>query len=918
MSRLRLLLLGGTLAALLLPTAARAEFGITPGSVSVVASNRDGTLDAQAGSHPYAYTVSFKLNSVGQLGEAFPDGGAARDVIIDLPPGFVGNPQAVPRCPRKDLAGITPSCPPATQVGVVAAELAGVQPASSPVYNLVPPPGVAAELGFNALRSNFPQNASPRADHEYGVEVSALNFSQPIISVSETIWGEPADPAHDLQRGVRNAGKEGEQGPVSTDAPRLPFLTLPTRCGSPLSISVTADSVLSPGNFVTPVNAIATDGGGNPLALQGCDGIPFSPAVAATPTAKAAEGASGLDFNLNLPNQGLLQPEAIAETEPETTEVTLPAGVTVNPSAAGGVVGCTEAQFQQATGEAGQGCPEASKLGTLRATSPLLEEPIEGAVYLAVPHANRFNSLLALYIIAAAPERGILVKQAGLVVADPNTGQLTTTFGSLPPLPYSSFELDLHEGPRAPLIAPRFCGDYTTNARLFSFANPGSPVERSIPFKVTNGARGGSCASDESQLPNKPSLEAGSTTPVAGNFSPFIFRVKREDGEQRFSSINATLPIGLIGKLKGVPYCPESGIATAGSRTAEGGGALENASPSCPAASQVGIVNVAAGAGSQPYVVQGKAYLAGPYKGAPLSLEIITPAIAGPFDLGSVAVRTALRVDPFTTQISAVSDPLPTILHGIELDVRAISLQMTRPEFTLNPTNCGAKSVLGAVTSLAGQIANLSNPFAVAGCKGLPFKPQLKVTLKGQTRRAGHPALRAELTYPKGSGYANLATAQVGLPPSEFLDQGNLNKVCKQGDLRAGTCPKTSIYGKAKAWTPLLDKPLEGPVYLGVGFGYKLPALVVELNGQIRVLAVGKVDTTKKKGLRNTFQAIPDAPFEKFVLELKGGKKYGLLENSTNICKGQHKAEVKFTGQNGAVDAFNLPVKATCKRGSKK
>ncbi len=281
-------------------------------------------------------------------------------------------------------------------------------------------------------------------------------------------------------------------------------------------------------------------------------------------------------------------------------------------------------------------------------------------------------------------------------------------------------------------------------------------------------------------------------------------------------------------------------------------------------------------------------------------------------------VRSALSVDPYTTQVSVKSDPIPHILDGIPLDVRSVAVKIGRPGFTLNPTNCEAKSITGVETSTLGQTASLSNRFQVGGCKALGFKPHLAISLKGSTRRAGHPALKAVLTMKPGE--ADIAAAQVNLPHSEFIDQGNLNKTCTKPVLLEGKCPATSIYGKATAWTPLLDEPVEGPVYLVGGFGYKLPALVAELNGQIRVLLVGKVDTGPNKGIRNTFEAVPDAPVEKFALEMRGGPKYSLLENSKNLCspKTKIKAIAYFVAQSGKVDNFNPSIANSCKKKSHK
>jgi len=891
--------------------AAQADFGFVPGSMTVDSLEEDGNNDFRAGSHPYAFTIHVELKTL----ESRSEGGEMRDLIFDLPPGLVGNPRALPQCSIQDFEGAdAPHCPPSTQVGVVRAVVPGIGQLSPPLFNVEPGPAQAAQLGFSAqgfigmpsatLRSD--EGLPNEAEERYGIRVATTNLPIEATAVTATIWGNPPDKTHDPERANIAKGKDGGE---SSQAPPLAFFTLPTSCHAKPVITAYANSKLNPGVYATESAPIRSEAG-LPASLIGCDAVPFAPTALAGYSSSAAESPSGLDFHLELPNKGLLAPDGVAETQPVKTVVTLPQGVTANPSAADGLSSCSEAQFAAATVN-DPGCPAASKLGTLFASTPLLEEPIEGSVYLATPQANRFGSLFALYIVAAAPERGVLIKQAGRVDVDPSTGQLTTTFDGLPPVPYSSFEVRLREGPRAPLTTPQTCGTYTTTARLYPYSDPDTATVRSVPFKVTSGAGGSACASSEAELPANPAFSAGTTAPIAGAYSPFVFRVSRNDGEQRFSSIAATLPTGLLGKLKGVPYCPESGTATAESRTQEGGGALELAQPSCPAASQVGVVNVAAGSGPSPYYVQGKAYLAGPYKGAPLSLEIITPAVAGPFDLGSVAVRTALSIGLFDAQIHAQSDPLPTILHGIPLDVRTISLQMDRNEFTLNPTNCSSKTVAGGLTTLTGQSASLSAPFAVGGCKGLEFKPKLQISLKGATKRTGHPALKAVVTYPKGSGQANIARAQVELPPSEFLDQGHIGTVCTQPQLKTQTCPAASIYGKATAYSPLLDKPLSGPVYLGAGFGHTLPDLVADLNGQIRVLVHGRVDTGKKGGIRNTFEAVPDAPVSKFVLEMKGGKK-GLLVNSVDICKGTHKALVKFSGQNGKVSAFKAPVKNSC------
>jgi hypothetical protein len=388
-------------------------------------------------------------------------------------------------------------------------------------------------------------------------------------------------------------------------------------------------------------------------------------------------------------------------------------------------------------------------------------------------------------------------------------------------------------------------------------------------------------------------------------------KVKREDATQPLAGIDTTLPPGLTGKLAGIPYCSEAQIAQAQARSKPNEGTLELSNPSCPAASEVGTVDVSAGAGITPLHVTGHAYLAGPYKGAPLSLVIVTPAVAGPFDLGAVVVRTALYLNPETAQIHAVSDPLPQILDGIPLDVRQVALKMGRPEFTLNPTSCDPMSISGTLTSALGQSAALTSPFQVGGCNALAFKPKLAIRLKGATKRTGHPALTAVATFSKGQ--ANTKRVAVTLPRSEFLDQGHIGTVCTRVQFAANQCPKASVYGKARATTPLLDQPLSGPVYLRSS-SHELPDLVIALHGQVDVVLDGRVDSVNG-GIRNTFEAAPDAPVSKFVLEMQGGRK-GLLINSANLCKlkpAATRAVVKMEAQNGKVWDTEPVVQSSCK-----
>jgi hypothetical protein len=906
---------------LALPGAAQADFGLAPGSVKARAENKNGTLATQASSHPYAFKLSFdlKLDKDGHT-----EGGEMRDVIIDLPPGLIGNPQAVPRCPRQDFEGTLPDCSPSTQIGVLRALLPGVGEVNGPLYNLAPPPGFPLQLGFAVAGFESQQFASLRSEEGYGATISAPNLPSEVSMGSATIWGTPADPDHDPERGSAEQGTLGS----SSDAPLIPFLTLPADCSQPQPITVKADSKLNPGVF-DEESAFLNELGGKAEALAGCEAVPFDPKIASQPTSKLASNPSGLEFETKLPNQGLLNKGATAaETEPEKVEVILPEGVSVNPSFAEGISVCSEVQYkaEQLDSAPGQGCPQASKIGSMIAHSPLLEEPVEGALYLAAPYENPFDSLAALYLVAKAPERGVLVKQAGEVSFDPETGQITSTFSDLPPVPYSSFKVHLREGARAPLVTPRACGQYETVAMLTPFSST-TPLERKASFKIERGADGGACPSG-GLPPFKPSLLAGTTNNAAGHFSPFNLRISRTDAEQEITHFSIKLPPGLTGKLAGVPYCPDAAIAAAKARTGPHGGQEELSNPSCPAASEVGRSLAGAGAGTVLTYVPGKVYLAGPYNGSKMSVVAITAAKAGPFDLGTVVIREALQINPETAEVfidATGSDPVPHIIRGVPVRLRDIRAYVDKPDFVLNPTDCTptstASTVLGAGLDFSSEADDnpltVTSPFQAADCAALPFKPQLGLRLIGGTKRGAFPAFKAHLQM-NGIGEAGIASAQVTLPKSAFIEQGHFKTICTRPQFKAGagngaSCPAGSIYGKASAITPLLGEPLTGPVFLRANGGERdLPDLVVALsNSQVDFNLIGHVDSIDGR-LRNTFAASPDAPVTSFDLEMAGGQK-GLFVNSRNLCARKYRALAGFAGQNGKAHTAKPVVKVKCK-----
>ena len=871
--------------------------------------NRDGTTDTQAGSHPWSASTTIRFDTTENSSGRIVAAGDVKDLQVDLPPGLVGDPLATPRCSAAEFGQHVSGhaeCPVSSQVGVVTLGLVsgGVRHEEDvPVYNLVPPPGEPAQFGFLYLGNTVTVNARVRTGGDYGLTTTVSDISQgnSVLDTTLTFWGVPADPSHDAERFCNASGVLSCSSPV----PVKPFLTLPSSCSGPQTTTLEADSWQQPGDFRT-ASFLSHDTSGNPVGSNGCGRLDFSPSITVRPDTTAADSPSGLDVDLKVPQNG--SPDGLAEANLKKAVVTLPQGMSVNPSAAGGLAGCSAAQIDLA-GPGPARCPDASKIGAAIVETPLLDHPLPGAIYLARQGDNPFASLLAVYVVIDDPGTGVVVKLAGRVEAS-SAGQLTAIFDDNPQLPFEDLKLNFFGGPRAALISPPDCGAYTTQATLVPWS--GTPaVSSQSSFAITSGPNGGPCRAAGFE----PSLSAGTTNPVAGSYSPLVLKLSRADGTQRLGSLTVTMPKGLLGKLKGVPYCPDSALASISD--AEGTGAAQLASPSCLAASRIGSVSVGVGAGPDPfYLNTGRAYLAGPYKGAPLSLAIVTPAIAGPFDLGSVVVRSALRVDPETAQITAVSDPLPTILDGIPLDLRSIEVSLDRPEFTLNPTNCEQMSFSGSASSPSGDAVALGDRFQVGSCERLAFAPELALRLRGGTKRHAFPALRATVSFPEGSS-ANIRNAQVTLPHSEFLEQGHIGMVCTRVQFAAKACPAASIYGHAEAVTPLLEKPLSGPVYLRSS-NHKLPDLVADLDGQIEVTLDAKIDTGKGGGIRNTFQLVPDAPVSRFVLSMKGGRK-GLLVNSEDLCSKHAKtrAIARFVGQNGATDAFKPHVTNSCDRGKK-
>jgi hypothetical protein len=894
-----------------------------------------GEPSIQAGGHPYGFSNTVEFHSLLHptnpfVGPVWPVE-SIKDVVVDLPPGLLGNPTVTPRCEMVDLIGVEgkPTCSPSTQVGTVRLQIAAV-PSGPPtnisgpvgIYNLVPPPGVPARFGFMIKGAAVTLNAEVRSAGDYGVTVSAENVSEALAIYQSDVdlWGVPADPVHDLERPCAGADLPLPGLTCPAEAPLVPFFRDPTSCpaaGTGLPFSARADSWQDPGDFKSAsFNTHELPGDPFPPSMWGpevgpgeCDQLPFEPEISVKPTSTQAASPTGLEVDLSIPQEECWEEGAtVAEIESRVcqsdlrdVEVRLPAGMTVNPASADGLGACTSAQIALDT-TADATCPDSSKIGKVEVETPLLDESLTGSVYLAKQFDNPFDSLLAMYIVAKGS--GVNVKLAGKIEVGPD-GTLTTRFTDQPQTPFSHLHVELKSGPRAPLVNPSRCGTHTVAASLAPWSGT-APVELSSPFELSQGPGGGPCPEDGFD----PKLSAGTSSPLGGAFSPFGLRLTREDGTRVLTGLSATLPEGLLGKLAGVSYCPESALASISG--AEGAGAAWLSSPACPPNSLLGRLTVGAGAGPSPFFLDtGRAYLAGPYKGAPYSLAIVTPAVAGPFDLGSVLVRNALDVDPVTTRISVASDPFPTALHGIPVDLRDVRVSIDRPNFTINPTSCDPMSIEADISGAGGASAQRSERFQAAECSSLAFKPKLRLRLKGGTKRTDHPRLIASLKARPGD--ANIDRAQVTLPRAAFLDQAHIRTVCTRVQFAGDRCPKGSVYGRARATSPLLDYPVYGPVYLRSSDN-PLPDLVAVLRGPdfapIEVELSGRTDAVKG-ALRNTFDFVPDAPVTKFALELFGGRR-GLVVLSRNLCAQTYRATVKLDGQNGKTYDTRPALRSDC------
>jgi hypothetical protein len=913
------------------------RFELTP-------EEEDGSLASQAGSHPFQLTTTIELNQTMakdpdyfKIEEAethktltYPSAPALlRNLNTTLPTGLVADARSsvVPQCSAVAFAtlrlGNSNTCPANTAIGAAAVtfkEEAHFRQYTStvPVFNLVPEKGEPARFGFVFEKVPVILDTSLKTGAGYAVEVKVQNSSQAaeLLSSVVTIWGVPGDPRHGNARGWECLGNgyyvEGlEPRPkCAPGTPNLsPYLILPaTSCTQHLEGSVSAQS-WTESSFSPEV------GLSDPLTQQGCERLPFEPTISAQPDQKEASTPTGLNVEVKVPQTTTLATTGLAEADIASTTVQLPEEMMSNAGAADGLIPCgvAGAGFESSSGgaaldsdtgealaaetqaqlftSAAVACPDAAKVGTVNIKTPLLDNELTGYVYFGLQNTNPFASPLVLYLIAEDPESGVRVKLAGEVSIDQATGQLTSRFNTTPPVPFETLKLHLTNGPRATQSTPAYCNRAYTTTATFAPSTGEAPKEGSSSFALTPNSNGQPCPSPGQALPFAPGMETTSSNTQAGGFTAFSLTVRKPDGDQPLKTVGVTMPPGLAAILASVTPCPEP----------------QAANDQCGPNSLIGHSTASSGLGSDPVTLGGDVYLTGPYKGAPFGLLAVTHAIAGPFNLGAVPVRSTININPYTAAVTVASDPLPQFVKGVPSQIKVLNVTIDRPGFEFNPTNCTPKSVSGTLGGYQGAAAPVSSGYAVANCASLPFTPKLTASAGGHGSKVNGVGFNVTLTS-AGLGQAGIEKVFLTIPkilPSRLT---TIQKACvdKVFEANPAACDEGSLIGKATIHTPVFKNPLTGPAYLVSHGNAAFPDVEFVLQGEgVTIILDGKTDI--KKGVTySRFESSPDAPFTSFETSLPPGPHSALTINTEegknyNICSKTVTLPTVLTGQNGVV-----------------
>jgi hypothetical protein len=911
-------------------------------------SSADGAVDTQAGSHPYGFTYSFDLNTFYDAqGELNVADGEPRNFAIDLPPGFIGNPTAVPECTRQQFD--LEECSPSTQVGIDVPEVERglLVPIrfSLPIYNLVPPPGIPAQFALDLLGSQTFLDASVRSGGDYGISVNVYDLVQKRVMGNRiTFWGEPSDPSHDEDRTTPFWQNGSCKYGCSSSAPRVPFLTTPTSCSGPQTISENLNTWETAG--FDESSFAFHDANDIPTGFTGCDFLGFDPTISVAPDTTDADTPAGLTVDVKVPQEGLTTPGALATSNIRDTTVALPPGLVINPGQATGLQACQEGPTEEFSpgvvlhpgrdnlplaGENGEekrfdgpaDCPKASKVGTIEIETPLLSKSLHGNAY--VLQSNPPN----LQLLLTAEGQGVFVKlishvslcEAAGETIDGKTctaaGQLISRLEKTPELPFTNFKLSFSGGAQAALDTPTTCGTYGTTSDFTPWSAPTvGDVFPTSNFTIDTG-----CPS--SPLPFSPSLTAGSTTDQAGGFTNFSLLLQRADDQQRISGLQFKAPPGLLAYLPHIAVCTNAQVET----------------NTCPEASKIGHTVVESGPGPYPLVVPepdqqpAPIYLTGPYNGtgactvneqgcAPFGLSIVVPLHVGPFELPTQRVRARIEIDPRTTQLTVTTNPLPQEVAGVPTDLREVDAVIERPEFMINPTNCTPSTFSGTATGAqppgvggTGASAAISSPFGVGSCQSLKFTPTFTATTSGKVTKKTGTSLVLKIARPAGpdSQQANFSRVKIALPKQLPSRLTTLQKACtaKQFSTDPANCPPASIVGHVKVLTPVLPVPLEGPAYFVSNGGEAFPNLVFLLQGDnVNIETVSDTFISKAGITTGSLKTVPDAPFTSFELTLPSGPD-SVFTGLGNLCTQKLVMPTAFVAQNGLEIHQNTNIAVT-------
>jgi hypothetical protein len=882
-----------------------ASFGTTLG----------GAQATQAGGHA-DITTEFAITSKGSPPVS---DGDLRTLIEDLPPGFLGNPNATPKCTLADFNALPTDvfsteggCPASTQVGVASTLLSGKKTTVvAPVFNMEPRAGQVAGLAFLVPGVQIPVHIGlrVRTESDYGVTAILKDAVHlvPVVSSKLTLWASPSDKSHDKQRfpetlgdGTALCGFPCIPGffplRLNPGLPPRPYLSNPTRCGEELTTQATAWAYGFPNDPDAATSTLGT--------MSGCDLVPFQPWLDVTPGTRAVDTPSRFDVELAMPpSDDLTKPD---QSHLRRARVTLPEGVSINPSSAQGLQACTDDQLNIGTSEPAE-CPDASKVGTVEIESAPLpgDHKLTGHLHVRPQLPDE-----TFRVAVVAEGHGVNAKIPGVIRPDESTGQIVGLFEETPQVPFTRMTVRLDGGARAPLATPLSCGPASSQG-IFTPWSGNADVTRLVSFDTSWDGAGAACPA---KLPFEPSVSAGSRSAVAGSKAAFVIRAQRPDRNQELKAMVVETPKGLSAYLRGVPVCS----------------AAQGDAGTCSEASRVGAAVSGAGAGTHPFYLGGKVFLTEGYKGGEYGLSIVVPAIAGPFDLGDVVVRAAIHVDRTTAELRVESDSIPRIIEGVPLRLRDIRIEMDRPGFTVNPTSCKEQDIVTRLESYGGAVSTQTTPMQMGGCSKLRFTPKhsLRVTgSRSQMRTNGHPGVRASLRHP--AGQAGIKREQVTLPKTLALDPNNAQALCENADgiKEEPTCPEGSIVGRARAVSPLLNRPLAGNVYFVKGLRRDpdtgnmirtLPMLVIALRGEVPVNLVGR-SSVRGGHLVTTFRNLPDVPISRFNLRLQGGSN-GILvvTDSTSgpldLCSGPQIAGWDSDAHNGRIYDRNVRIKTPCGR----